>query len=83
MSPEKIMTDILHSLVEDKDAVLVEATVTRKQAIYDVEVSEKDIGKVLGRKGICADALRVLFGAIYGKSGRKLHLTIVQAEGNN
>ena len=73
---EKLIKDIITSLVDEKDKVKVNCTITPHTAVYDIKVANKDVGKVLGKRGSYADALRTIFGAIYGKSGKKLHLQV-------
>lgn len=73
---EKIIGDIINSLVDHKDEVKIRSTITPHTAVFDIKVASKDVGKVLGKKGAYADALRTLFGAIYGRAGKKLHLQI-------
>ena len=73
----KLIRDIIDLLVDKKDEVEISATVTAHTAVFDIKVADGDVGKVLGRKGNHADALRTIFGAIFGKSGKKLHLQVV------
>jgi len=73
---QKIIEEIIRSLVDEKEKVEVTCTLTSHTAVYDIKVANKDVGKVLGKKGAYADALRTIFGAIYGKSGKKLHLQV-------
>ena len=84
-TPEETVKEIIYMLVDDKEAVNISTTITPHTAVFDISVADKDVGKVLGKRGSHADALRVLIGAIYGKSGRKLHLQIVdpRRRGNN
>ena len=78
MSPEEqLITKIIKSLVDDLESVKISATISEHTAVYDISVSDKDVGKVLGKKGSHADALRTIFGAIYGRVGKKLHLRII------
>ena len=77
MEPKELLKEVISLLVDKQDKVEVVCTITAHTAVYDIRVDNSDVGKVLGRKGIYADALRTLFGAIYGKTGKKLHLQIV------
>lgn len=80
---EKLIKDIILCLVTEPDEVMIKSTITPHTAVYDIQVANKDVGKVLGKRGVYADALRTLFGAIYGKSGRKLHLQVYVESRNN
>jgi hypothetical protein len=74
---EKALLAILEMLVDAPGQVKLESTVTKHSAVFDIHVADADVGKVLGKKGIHAHALRTLFGAIYGKLGKRLHLQVV------
>jgi len=74
---EALIRDIIHCLVDKKEEVSIDLTLTEHTAVYDIRVSDCDVGKVLGKKGGHAAALRTIFSAIYGKMGKKLHLQVV------
>ena len=74
---EKALLAILEMLVDSPGQVKLDSTVTNHSAVFDIHVADSDVGKVLGKKGIHAHALRTLFGAIYGKLGKRLHLQVV------
>lgn len=74
---EKALLSILEMLVDSPEQVRLESTVTKHSAVFDIHVADADVGKVLGKKGVHAHALRTLFGAIYGKLGKRLHLQVV------
>jgi predicted RNA-binding protein YlqC (UPF0109 family) len=76
-SEEKALRAIIEMLVDVPGDVRLEATVTNHSAVFDIHVADADVGKVLGKKGVHAHALRTLFGAIYGKLGKRLHLQVV------
>ena len=74
---KELLHKLILSLVDEKDKVDISCTITKHTAVYDIKVASKDVGKVLGKKGVYADALRTLFGAIYGRNGKKLHLQVL------
>ena len=73
---EELLTAIVKGLVDNEAEVKVKATVTDGSVIYDVKVADSDVGKVLGKRGMYAEALRTLFGGIYGKIDKKMYLQI-------
>tara|TARA_Y100001973_G_C5154524_1_gene309974 strand:+ start:747 stop:1016 length:270 start_codon:yes stop_codon:yes gene_type:complete len=76
-SEERLVQEIISLLVDKQEDIHISSTITDHTAVFDIRVADSDVGKVLGRKGAHADALRTIFGAIYGKTGKKLHLQIV------
>jgi predicted RNA-binding protein YlqC (UPF0109 family) len=77
-SVQELLEDLLENLSDDPDCLQIDKHVTAHSAIFDVHVSnDREVGKVLGRHGAHAKALRTLFTAIYGRLGRRFHLNIV------
>jgi len=62
---------IAKELVDSKDEVFVEQF---DDGVIELEVAESDVGKVIGRQGRTARALRALLGAA-GQRARK-HYTL-------
>ncbi len=74
---EPAIRSLIELLVDSPEKVRIDSTITEHSAVFDIHVSDEDVGKVLGKKGVHAHALRTLFGAIYGKLGKRLHLQVV------
>lgn len=68
---------IVKSLVRDPDAV--EVTVVRKGSmeIYQVHVAPEDMGKVIGRQGRIANAIRTVVKAGALKQNLKVAVDII------
>ena len=74
---DKTLKQMLDLLVDYPDHINIKSTITDNTAIYEIKVHDKDLGKVLGKKGAHADALRTILAAIYGKQRKKLHLQVL------
>jgi len=74
---DQLLTDLILSLIDDRDAVKIEKNISDHSAHFEVTVADPDVGKLLGRKGVHANSLRRVFEAAYGKTGRGFHLHIV------
>lgn len=81
LSPVELIEEIVLRLVDHPDDVHVIVEETKSLTSILVSVHDNDVGKVLGRSGVYADAMRRLFGAIYGKNGRRLHLHVSGPDG--
>jgi hypothetical protein len=77
LSPEKILELTVRALVDKPEEVRIHAHVTPRMATFEIHVADSDVGKVLGRKGAYARALRTLYGAIYGKLDKTLALQVI------
>lgn len=67
---------VARSLVDRPDEVKVRETPRDQDVILELEVAQEDIGKVIGRQGRTARALRVLLAAASGRAGRRIFLEI-------
>ena len=68
---------IVKSLVDDPDAVEVNVVEGEKSTILELRVSPDDIGKVIGKQGRIAKALRTILSATATKSGKHASLEIL------
>ena len=74
---KELIEFVARSLVDDADAVIVH-TVDREQAtVLELEVAPADLGKVIGRQGRTARALRILLAAAGQKTRRRYILDIL------
>jgi hypothetical protein len=64
------------ALVDTPDAVRVSEIVARGTTIVELTVAAADVGKVIGRQGRTADALRALVAATAHHHGVKATLEI-------
>ena len=67
---------IARNLVDHPDEVKIELVEKDSKAIFTLSVSEQDVGKVIGRKGRTAQAMRTLLAAVAAKEGKRAILEI-------
>lgn len=76
------MADLLaylaRQLVDDPDAVSVEEVEREGALVLELRVAKDDIGKVIGRQGRIARALRAVVRASGARSHRRVLLEIVE-----
>lgn len=65
------------SLVDDPGAVSVIEVEGEKSTILELRVAQADIGKVIGKYGRIAKALRTVLSASSGKTGKRYTLEIL------
>jgi hypothetical protein len=68
---------VAKALVEDPQAVRVEVARGRGGTVIALHVAEPDMGKVIGRNGSVAKALRTLLKVIAAREGESISLEIV------
>lgn len=70
--------NLVKALVDNPDAVTVNERQDRNAVVFAVSVAETDMGRVIGREGRTAKALRSLIHAASLKHGRRYSLDIVE-----
>lgn len=76
---KKMVEDVVKMIVDNEDAVVVkmyEAT----GSVIEVIVKKEDYGRVIGKKGRIAQALRVILGAIGGKYKERIMISFLGEE---
>jgi len=68
---------IAKSLVDDPSQVTVNVVEREKSTILELRVAESDIGKVIGKHGRIAKAIRTVLLAASARSGKHTSLEIL------
>lgn len=68
---------LARELVDDKDAVQVDAIERDRSTVLELTVAPDDLGRVIGRGGRTAKALRTVLDAAARKEGRRAVLDIL------
>jgi predicted RNA-binding protein YlqC (UPF0109 family) len=69
---------LARALVEHPDAVAVEEIDESDATVYELKVAESDLGRVIGRQGRTAKALRTVLSAASAKMKRRAILEILE-----
>lgn len=72
-----VLEFIARSIVDDPDAVRVETDHDRRGVMLRLHVAQDDMGKVIGRRGRVAQAIRMLVRATAAKEGVEANVDIV------
>jgi hypothetical protein len=75
---EELIGYIARSLVDDPDAVEVEAMDGDNTIVVELTVARADLGKVIGREGRTARAIRTLLAAASARQQRRAVLEILE-----
>ena len=74
---EELIEFMAKSLVDDDEAVNTHVYERGDQTIIELEVAQDDLGKVIGRQGRTARAMRTVLSAAGVKARRRYTLDIV------
>lgn len=68
---------IARSVVDNPDSVQVTETGGEKTLILELRVAEADMGKVIGKEGRVAEAMRTLLKVAAARQGKRAVLQII------
>jgi len=77
-SVRELVELIVKALVDQPESVRIHEVQGAHSCVIEIEVDPEDVGKVIGRKGIHADALRRLISAIGGKQKKRYIVEILE-----
>ena len=77
MSASELVAYVARALVDDPDAVSVEVHEDEGTQVIELHVAEDDMGKVIGRNGSVAKAMRTLLKVVATREGAPIALEIV------
>jgi len=69
---KEILETIVLSLVEDKTKVIINSKEDEKNIDFEVKVAESDMGKLIGRQGKIAKAIRTVMKSLGSKEHKKV-----------
>lgn len=71
-----LITTVAQALADQPDAVAVRETERRGATVFELTMAQGDLGRVIGRQGRTASALRALLAAAAEADGRRVSLDI-------
>lgn len=74
---KETLTTIIKSLVTDETAISINEIEGEKTVTYEVKVAESDMGKVIGKEGRIAKAIRTIMKALAAKDSKKITIEFI------
>ena len=71
---------IVKTLVNNPEKVAVERTIDERGVLLSLTVDPDDVGRVIGKRGVTAQAIRVLLRALGTKQDARFNLKIVNTD---
>ncbi|HCC04939.1 TPA: RNA-binding protein [Patescibacteria group bacterium] len=78
---QKFLEYVVKGLVDTPDAVKVQRTVDEMGVLLTLDVDAADMGKIIGRSGNTAKAIRTLLRVVGMKNNSRVNLKINEPEG--
>ena len=74
---KELLTAIIESLVSDKNAVSINETSSDRNVVFEVKVTESDMGKIIGREGRIAKAIRTVMKSMAAEEGKRVNIEFI------
>ena len=74
---KQLIEDIVKALVDQPDEVQIKEVVGSHAHVVELTVAKEDLGKVIGKGGAHASAIRTLMAAASGKEKKRYILEIM------
>ena len=74
---KELVEVIAKALVDDPESVVVNEREEKKTTVLEVRVAESDMGKVIGKQGRIANAIRSVVKAAAAKEDKKVIVDIM------
>lgn len=68
---------IASALVDNPDEIAIEEVVGNQATVLELKVAKEDLGKIIGKKGRTAQAIRTILNASSAKTKKRTILEIV------
>ena len=78
MEVRELVEEIVKALVDHPEDVVVTEVTGAHSSVLELKVAPEDVGKVIGKKGVHADAIRRIVNAMGGKEKKRYVLEILE-----
>ena len=73
-----LITEIVQAIVDRPEEVSVTETAAEHISVLELRVAKSDLGKVIGKRGRMAQAIRTILSGASGKAGKRYILEIME-----
>ena len=77
---DELVREIARALVDEPNAVAVEAVNRGENTVLNLRVAPQDVGKVIGKQGRTARSVRTILGAVGMKLRHRYTLDILEED---
>ena len=74
---KEVLQTILAALVENKEEIHSEEIEKQRETVFEVRVAKSDMGRVIGKEGRIAKAIRTLFKAVAVREQKKVTIEFI------
>lgn len=74
---KEILEVIIKNLVTDTESVSINEIEGQQSIVYEIKVAENDMGKVIGKEGNVAKAIRAIIKAVAAKEHKRVTVEFI------
>jgi uncharacterized protein len=78
LTMKELIKNIAQSLVDNPDKVEVNEVIGGQTSVVELRVAKEDLGKVIGKQGRTAQAIRLILSAASAKLHKRAVLEIIE-----
>jgi uncharacterized protein len=75
---KELIEFVVKALVDDPAAIDIKEVSGEKVTIYELRSAKSDIGKIIGKRGRTASAIRTIMNAVSARQGKRAVLEIIE-----
>jgi len=75
---KNLLRYIIEAVVDEKEDININEVDGEKTTIFEVKVSDSDVGKLIGKKGRTINAIRTITKAAQNKQDKKVMVEVLQ-----
>jgi len=75
---KELIEFVVKALVDDPAAIDITEVSGDKVTIYELRSAKSDIGKIIGKRGRTAGAIRIIMNAVSARQGKRAVLEIIE-----
>jgi predicted RNA-binding protein YlqC (UPF0109 family) len=75
---KELVKKIAQALVDNPDQVEVTVVEGEQASVIELKVAKEDLGKIIGKRGHTANAIRAILSAASGKGKKRATLEIIE-----
>jgi predicted RNA-binding protein YlqC (UPF0109 family) len=73
-----LIASIAKALVDKPEEVVVSVIEGQQTSVIELKVAKEDLGKIIGKQGHTAQAIRTILGAASKKTGKRFVLELLE-----
>jgi hypothetical protein len=74
---QNLVRIMIESIVDEQSAVVVSEIQSEKGTLFEVKVAKDDVGKIIGKQGRIANAIRTIAKASGAKLGQRVMVNVL------